>query len=365
MEIRTNLKRIIILFSDHWILYSPTVINLIKLTREMGCETITINYADQIDKKKYKNSLFSLLGFLFKGKALFIHKIIILYRALGLSRPGDIVIAVDSISYISVRLVNKNTIYLSLEVGDTRLEQFVRFFPPAYLISQSLIRAYYLIDKFPNSRIKILPNSPIFSQYIADFKRSKKFSFPLKVVYLGNVTNSQGIEEVADALISSGMDFQMVVRGLIDNLYFQSLGEKYLARERIINFFDEYIVQDEVLSYLSEFHIGFVLYNFSLVNCSFNYLTSPSGKVHNYLAAGLPVIAIDTPGNSIIRHYKCGVLIQNLTASEILAAFYEIISNYGDYSDNALRAASDYDFKKFFIDNIYPLYSKDDLINPR
>jgi glycosyltransferase involved in cell wall biosynthesis len=76
----------------------------------------------------------------------------------------------------------------------------------------------------------------------------------------------------------------------------------------------------------------------------FNYLSSPSGKLFNYYAAGVPVIGTDVLGLSSVHEFNTGILIKELSVGYILAAIKRIINNYEELSRNCIRAARHFDF---------------------
>ena len=113
----------------------------------------------------------------------------------------------------------------------------------------------------------------------------------------------------------------------------------------IIN--EEYIENDDLVKYFSQFEIGFCFYNFQVkwIN-HFNYKSAPSGKLFKYLAAGVPVVCSDIIGFKFVTEFKCGVLIDDLDPEKINEAIKQIRNNYDEYAENAVTAAKHFSFDK-------------------
>ena len=85
-----------------------------------------------------------------------------------------------------------------------------------------------------------------------------------------------------------------------------------------------------------------------LAKQSFNYFSSPAGKLFNYYAAGVPIIGIDIIGLKSVKDFNAGVLIEAVTIEKITNAIKTIESNYKEQSNNCLKASKTFDFKKGF-----------------
>ena len=158
-----------------------------------------------------------------------------------------------------------------------------------------------------------------------------------------------GLDGAVDAINCDTTDqLTLTIKGVI---YKNSVKTAILSRySRLIDqgkvVLDEtYTNQDNIVKYLTPFSIGFCFYDFNLISKNdFNYLSSPSGKLFNYYAAGVPVIGTDVPGLSSVHEFKTGILIKELSVDCILTAIKRIINNYEEFSRNCIRAARHFDF---------------------
>ena len=102
----------------------------------------------------------------------------------------------------------------------------------------------------------------------------------------------------------------------------------------------EFMENDEFITYISDYSIGLCFYDLKDVFFgNFNYRTAPSGKLYKYLAAGVPVIAIDIPGFDDVREYNAGILIDKLDPQSLKNAVDTIVLNYDVYRNNAIKLA--------------------------
>ncbi|ALS77870.1 glycosyltransferase WbuB [Planococcus kocurii] len=79
-------------------------------------------------------------------------------------------------------------------------------------------------------------------------------------------------------------------------------------------------------------------------------------KLFEYFASGKPTISDCEFGYDLIKKYKAGLVFNNGDVEQLGAGileFYEMpVDTYNLYSDNAFKAAKDYDFKKLTLDLI-------------
>ncbi|HEX6160189.1 MAG TPA: hypothetical protein VF111_08495, partial [Thermoanaerobaculia bacterium] len=91
---------------------------------------------------------------------------------------------------------------------------------------------------------------------------------------------------------------------------------------------------------------GFCFYDFNiLARDDFNYVSCPSGKLFNYLAAGVPVIGSDVLGLQPVREKGCGVLLPDPTPHAIAEAIAMIEADRDGYRARCLAASVDFDFR--------------------
>jgi len=346
---------VIILFPDPWLPYSPTILNIQSILEKNGISlTIicfdnnkyfpkTFNPGNNIIVKKVNPIIYKILG---ATKILDIFKILtLIIEALKHKNKNTTIIGVDATGIFAARLLSATAIFLSLEAKNSIFLTLTKILQISTAIFQTKERADYLIDA-ARTEIFYLPNSPIIKTIPSQRKRSE----PLKFIYLGNIIQSHGIEACIDGVLAMEGSPSIHIRGPVTSNYRGFLEGKYrefIGRQLSIS--SEYIEQESVQQEISYFDIGFVLYDFSILQKSdFNYTSSPSGKLFNYYASGIPVIGTKVSGLESVEAYSAGVLINDATPELIVNAATKILANYEDFSKNALRASIAFDFEKSF-----------------
>lgn len=98
---------------------------------------------------------------------------------------------------------------------------------------------------------------------------------------------------------------------------------KALNLDRCVKFFPS-VSWEILMKYTKAADLGMCLEK----DTNINYRYSLPNKLFDYISAGIPVIAGDLPETGkIIREYNCGVLIRNITASEISDSVMLLIKN--------------------------------------
>jgi len=188
------------------------------------------------------------------------------------------------------------------------------------------------------------PANPQKTDYLR--RRFKLDSNTRIVLYAGGISNEEfrTLDLARSAVRALPEDWTLVIHGWSsDSGEMQELRE-LAAHGRIIVSTD-IVPYDELDQLLRSADIGVALYRNLGPN---QYLIgSASQKLAHYLKCGLPVITSDFPSlRSVVDNYRCGVCIsERLTPQEISAAIDEIVSNYDDYVQRAIRCFSErYDF---------------------
>ncbi|MEJ2726543.1 MAG: hypothetical protein P8175_18280, partial [Deltaproteobacteria bacterium] len=174
-------------------------------------------------------------------------------------------------------------------------------------------------------------------------------SFDGRLVFLGNILPEHGIFTCLDAveeLAAGGVT--LTIKGV---LYRKRVRDKIFARyghlikTGTVTLDKTYVDQDKIIGFLSRFSVGFCLYDFGIISKKdFNYLSSPSGKVFNYYAAGVPVIGTDIPGLRSVKDFNAGVLLSEPSVQGIKQALKEISDRFDFYRANCFEAARHFDF---------------------
>lgn len=251
------------------------------------------------------------------------------------------IIAVDNKNLFYCSMLNIPVDFLSLELGLAEKSlPLVETGLINCIIIQTKERLDYLF-KGEKIRTFYIQNAPVYRDLIPPATKKG-------LLFGGTAWDPFGIYHCLNYL-KTYKDEILTVQGAIppadekriENEYKDLLSEKRLVIPR------KYLENDQVVDYFSQFEIGFCFYNFNLdwVN-HFNYKSAPSGKLFKYLAAGVPVVAIDITGFAFVKEYKCGVLIKDISPQKIREAIIQIRNNYDDYTANAIAAAKHFSFDK-------------------
>jgi len=358
-----------IIFPDNYLGYSPSCINFVKLLEKYGQDYLVFH----LDDGSYDNSKLTIKNCLIDENIFFtkplnfpiiflkifkrfnnekLYKILLIYfyvKKCHKKEHFDKFVGFDDCGYFSAYLINKNAYYYSLEISKSIYNRFIFFFLNVkLLIIQSEERKNYLSLK--NINTIYIQNSPVSS-----LEKIKNNIYQSRLIYFGTIYREHGVEYCINCLYTLTEETLMIKGvGQENNLYINYLQQKY--NDLIINqrlFFDfSYIDQDDVIMYLQNYDIGFCFYDYKIINKNnFNYISSPSGKMFNYFAAGLPVIGSDSIGLAPVKKSNAGVLLNNLNIDEIKNAINIIKTKYSVFQKNANNASIEYDYANMFEKN--------------
>jgi hypothetical protein len=343
-----------IIFPNNWLSYSPSCLNFVKMLEVNGHDYLIIHVDDlAIDNSKLNVKHFPLIvsgllpRILRRCKIYTIYLLWVLYfnvKKCHKKEYFDRFVGIDDVGYLAAYLLDKNAIYYSLEISRSIYNRFVfSLLDVSLLIIQSEERKKYLCKKDINTIY--IQNSIISSPNKAVHK-----TYNERLIYFGNIIESHGVEFCINSLYSL-KDEVLMIKGLkVKNLqYITYLQKKYsdLVDSKKLFFDFSYIEQDDIIDYLQQYSIGFCFYDFNLVS-DFNYLSSPSGKMFNYFAAGLPIIGSDSIGLAPIKKFNAGILLKNPEAEEIVNAVKIISENYLNFHKNAINASNEYNYLNMF-----------------
>ncbi len=118
-----------------------------------------------------------------------------------------------------------------------------------------------------------------------------------------------------------------------------------LLRSGRLQVCDEYIEESQITRFLAGFDMGLCFYDLDeRIRNDFNYVSSPSGKMFNYFAAGIPVLASAHVGLSPVSEFGAGVQSSSLDAQDLVAYGGIIMREHARFRAGALRAAVHFDF---------------------
>lgn len=363
------MKKILILFDGPHLAFSPTPTQLYDALSQKYAVTIIAqdpeNFTGQAinDRNVMYHKYYSVKGrvfyrMLFEGLKLFnkeaknIAKNKLNYRDYffrykfikkEILRGGyDRIICIDIANLFFCSMLHKRVDFLSLELTrDEHLWPAINKSIIDCVIIQSIERFEYL---FKQEKIKtfLIQNAPDYKDLDLDIPGRRH------LIYAGSALDAFGFYHTLRYL-KSFPDETMVVQGAvlphektrIENEFPELLSEKRL----LIN--TKYLDNNDVVNFIADFEIGFCFYNFEdpmVKNNYFNYYSAPSGKMFKYLAAGVPVVAINILGFHFVNKYDCGILVDDMNAQTIREAIMKIRANYNYYVANAISAAKDFSF---------------------
>lgn len=350
-------KSILIIFPDEWLQYSPSVLNLYKCCNEKHYTKLVY-----IDNGRFKNKGLidnytsikigkSAAYFWRKTFGYKFYKILRLFftllRIKLFGRRYDIVIAIDSSGYLPAKLVFKKVVYFSLETEKDTYFNISQSLGVDSLIIQSKERKEFLFPENEAINTWYIQNAPILDEVE---KKTINREKQKRILYMGNIEFGYGLEQFIDCIKELDQKYTLTLKGIKNEKYYTFLLNRYkeLVETSKIIFDFNYVSQDKIIEYVSQFYIGITGYDLDLAKKSFNYFSSPAGKLFNYYAAGIPVIGIDIIGLKSVNDFKTGVLINKVSSENIKEAIQKIESDYFSYASNCLTAAKEFDFKKAF-----------------
>jgi glycosyltransferase involved in cell wall biosynthesis len=358
------MKKILIVFPDFFLPYSPTTLNIYEALRPYFDVTIMTFEPDarfstqRITDKKVVYLKRNKLRF---GKLL-IQKIIQTIKVSFRLSKKDVtpiplnagtlaheikkfdgeIIAVDFFALWCVQQAGKKAHLVSLEIYDN---DFYRDKCKMETIRSVIIQSEARYKRiFGETKLLTfyVQNSPIYIDMDLNPGRQKN-----ELLFCGSAMPGFGIFTCLE-FISDFPEYTLTIKGAVPVKTRESIEENYsnLLREKRLIINDDYLSPAELNKFVSGFRIGFVFYDyfrFEHIN-TFNYKTAPSGKLFQYYNAGIPVIANSIPGMSTIKEHKAGVMIDTMGSVAIKKAIDEIEEEYETYARNAKRLSKSLDF---------------------
>ena len=256
---------------------------------------------------------------------------------------NSIIIAVDPAAGFAASLKTDSFIFLSLELYENDLlANLIPLEKIKLLIIQSEVRKNILFPSY-RGHWSLLPNTPIFKEREIPQRRKGN------LVFAGTALENFGFKDVL-RFLRERQDFNLTHFGFCPESMKKIIHDEFgnLILERRVTLDSGYRSAEELLMDLSSFWIGLCFYRVDLVapDLRSNYLTAPSGKLANYLAAGLPVICSDIPACEFVRDRNCGVLIPDVEVESIEHAIAEIEKSYDIMCKNSLQVAREMCFSR-------------------
>jgi hypothetical protein len=260
---------------------------------------------------------------------------------------ADTIIAVDFFSLWCVQQTGRRASLLSLEILES----------DAYYCScdfklidsvfiQSEVRYNYLFKEGIKPSFAILPNSPAY----IDLDLKIRDRDPYNLIYCGSAVIDFGIFSCLDFLIDYP-GYKLTLKGAVPAATREGIEKFYsgLIEEGRLIINEEYMDSITLTSYVANFRIGFVFYDFYRVPKlrRFNYYTAPSGKLFQYFNSGVPVIGNCLEAFDIVEEFHSGKLVSSLGSLQLKKAIDVVEADYQRYAENAKKLSLDFDQDKF------------------
>ncbi len=362
-------QKIIILFAGTHLAYSPTILQLYEALSVQHDVTILSHIIPDFISQKpegvnvifYEEPVWVKPSFLKKIEYFFLRRLyspakkmeaaglklkVDYYKFLRVKNTinngkYDRVIAVDTENLFYCSLMNRHVDFVSLElkIGETFLP-FINKNIIDCVIIQTEERFNYLFKEV-NLKKFFIQNAPVYKEFLWPQNKNG-------LLYGGTAWNPFGFYHFLEYL-KKYKDLSLTVQGAFPDLDKKKVTEEYneLLKEKLLIINDNYLKNEDVVDYFSHFKIGICFYNFDVDWVRhFNYQSAPSGKIFKYLAAGVPVLAINIMGFKFIEEMQCGVLINSLQPEEIKKGIEKILDNYSFYEANTKIAAKHFSFDK-------------------
>jgi hypothetical protein len=360
------MKRVLIIYPDPFLSYSPTTLNLYKeLSLSFDAQVLTFEPDSNFSSNKIQNDHFKYLPTPKNDFQILFRKAL----NMGLNRllkkssqnylftpkakaliaeirqfEGEIV-AVDFFALWCVQKANRSAHFLSLEIPDedSYKENCISDGLVKSVIIQTDERFRYLFGdkKIPKFLVQ---NSPPYIHSRVDISTREQ----TKLLFCGSALPAFGLFSCIEFLRDYS-EYSLTLKGAIP-ISTRKILEKYfgdLIRESRLILDDEYLSAENLNNYVSQFRIGFVFYDFyrfDFIN-RFNYHTAPSGKLFQYYNAGIPVIGSNISGLSSVKELGAGILIDSMSSLSIKKSIDSIEENYLNFAKSSKEASKSYDFK--------------------
>lgn len=360
------MKKVLIVFSDYILPYSPTTLNLYEaLVPHFDVEILTfepdLNFsAQKVTEKKVtylKGERLLINKYFFKmcaqrvkfhlksidisNEAVFRKRAIVLIKEIA-KFEGEI-IAVDFFALWCVKKANKKAHLVSLEIDEN---DPYRKACGIDVIKSVIIQTKERYDfQFNGTKLPVfyIQNAPPYIDEVPNFEEREKNN----LLFCGSAMPGFGIFNCLE-FIRDFPEYKLTLKGAVPAKVRSVITNNFddLINEKRLTIDDKYLSPLDLNRFVSTFRIGFVFYDyfrFNYIN-TFNYKTAPSGKLFQYYNAGVPVIGNSIPGLHTVTKYDSGILINTLGSIQIKNAIDKIEEDYLNKSRNSKNLSMMFDF---------------------
>ena len=356
------MKKVLIIFPDEWIAYSPSILNLIDELNKTGKISTHVVCFDNGRYPIYESDINASVKIIKISKIIF--GCLSLFNLAHFAKRRKLIDAVKNAHYDTVIGIDElgvktglslsvNVHLFSLEIKQSHFLKTLDHKKLNSVVTQTKERYQYVFGD-QQRKTFLVQNAPVFTGKKASKNLDKNQL--TKIVCFGNLIPQHGIFLCLD-FAENSKNISLTLSGRIPEAISRKIKTTYsnLLKENRLILQDSYIPQREVVNYLSKFDIGFCFYDFEMIKKNdFNYISSPSGKLFNYFAAGIPVVANNIIGLKPAKDFDAGILLDKISPETIKSAVKLIEKNYLHHHRSALKAAENFDFHS----NIQPFITE-------
>lgn len=238
----------------------------------------------------------------------------------------------------------------SLKHKIIKLIEIIFSFKARFIFSQDTYRIKFLKNDLyqRNSKFRIIYNSPsnvkldIRPNYFRNlFKISED---KIIVLCVGSLIKEHYVKELINSINTWSDQFILILHGWFpdDELkqYILNMQERFPNKLFIS---EKFLSDNEKHIPFQSCDIGFV--GFKPVTNNLKFAAGSAGKIFDFMGAGKPVLAFNTPGmKEIIELNNVGKTFD--LSNQIYPTLLNILDNYKEYSSNTIKVMNDYDFFK-------------------
>jgi hypothetical protein len=336
-----------ILFPDDWAPISPTLTRLVDHIKPEATIRVFAIDTGRHPVASLDRSIYESVGFPRWIVRAHLHLLVkpfaLAIAAKNASRQCESIIAFDFQGALAAILLLRKFHFVSLELTQSKLTRLLLAKSALSITIQSKDRLDFIIgcNALPNIPVHFVQNAPS-NNVIKTMPSFRPLHESPRLVYMGNIIKSHGISEMI-ALLKAWETSTLTLQGPMPESSIRLLHENAadeLASGRLI-YSDAFIEDIDVVPFLSKFDIGLCFYSLSgRQSQDFNYISSPSGKMFNYFAAGLPVLSSNHLGLNPVSEFNAGIQAKSLDADTLIHDAKKILDNYQIFSAGALSAAN-------------------------
>jgi len=208
---------------------------------------------------------------------------------------------------------------------------------------------YYLsdrINKLMNGKIVRLPHKrTVMWGMQPSTKKSKRADRAFRLLFVGAIRPSQGVEGLLEFLRSAPDVYVSIVGVCEKNLYvkYMRLISRYGLSSRAW-FPNRFIKEHELMRISQKHQVGIALYEKGKDTAT--YYTDP-GKIKTYIEMGLPVVMTNTSAIvPYIKKYKAGVVIDD--KGELSEALLKIKKHYSTYKRGVAKMSQFFCYDTYY-----------------